>query len=114
MENVLFHPDPINQRVVNYDDVSITENTRVSYPLEHIPNAKFPSMAGHVKNIIFLTCDAFGVLPPVARLTPGQAKYHFLSGYTAKVSVMPVFLTKKYFFCFVLFLRIHIYVLLIL
>lgn len=54
--------------------------------MEHIANAKFPSMGGHAKNIIFLTCDAFGVLPPIAKLTPGEAMYHFLSGYTAKVA----------------------------
>ena len=69
MENVCFH-EPTEERVVDYHDVSITENTRVSYPLEHIPNAKFPSMAGHATNIIFLTCDAFGVLPPISKLTP--------------------------------------------
>jgi phosphoenolpyruvate carboxykinase (ATP) len=85
MENILWKGDE-SLRIVDYDNVSITENTRVSYPLEHIPNAKFPSMGGHAKNIIFLTCDAFGVLPPIARLNPGQAMYHFLSGYTAKVA----------------------------
>lgn len=72
LENIKFH-SPEEARVVNYDDISITENTRACYPLEHIPNAKFPSMAGHAKNIIFLTCDAFGVLPPVSKLTPGEA-----------------------------------------
>jgi phosphoenolpyruvate carboxykinase (ATP) len=71
---------------VNYHDISITENTRVSYPLEYIPGAKIPAVGGHPKNIIFLTCDAFGVLPPVAKLTPEQAMYHFISGYTAKVA----------------------------
>lgn len=84
MENVLFLDD--KQRTVDFDNVSITENTRASYPLEHIPNAKFPSMGGHPKNIVFLTCDAYGVLPPVAKLTPAQAKFHFISGYTAKVA----------------------------
>lgn len=68
LENILFK-DPESERVVDYHNVSITENTRASYPLEHIPNAKFPSMAGHAKNIIFLTCDAFGVLPPISKLT---------------------------------------------
>lgn len=85
MENILF-VEPENERVVDYKNISITENTRCSYPLEHIQNAKFPSRAGHAKNIVFLTCDAFGVLPPVARLTPEEAMYHFISGYTAKVA----------------------------
>lgn len=69
LENIKYYND--DERVVNYNDISITENTRASYPLEHIPNAKLPSMGGHAKNVIFLTCDAFGVLPPIARLTPG-------------------------------------------
>ena len=72
--------------VVDYSDNSKTENTRVSYPITHIPNRIESGVAGHPENIIFLTCDAFGVLPPVARLTPEQAMYHFLSGYTAKVA----------------------------
>lgn len=67
LENIKYLPD--QPRTVNYDDVSITENTRVCYPLEHIPGAKIPAMGGHPKNIIFLTCDANGVLPPVAKLT---------------------------------------------
>lgn len=71
---------------MNYHDTSITENTRVSYPLEFIPGAKNPAIGGHPKNIIFLTCDAYGVLPPVSKLTPEQAMYHFISGYTAKVA----------------------------
>lgn len=70
----------------DYFDVSKTENGRVSYPIFHIDGYHKPQMAGHPKNIIFLSCDAFGVLPPVARLTSGQAMYHFLSGYTAKVA----------------------------
>jgi phosphoenolpyruvate carboxykinase (ATP) len=70
----------------DYANVSKTENGRVSYPIYHIDNHVPDSMAGHPKNIIFLTCDAFGVLPPVARLSPGQAMYQFLSGYTAKVA----------------------------
>merc|ERR1711953_1123457 len=70
----------------DYDDVSKTQNGRVSYPIYHIPNYHKPQMAGHPENIIFLTCDAFGVLPPVAKLSVGQAGYHFLSGYTAKVA----------------------------
>lgn len=73
-------------REVNYFDTSITENTRVSYPLEHIDNALIPAVSGHPKNIIFLTCDAFSVLPPVSKLTTAQALYHFFSGYTAKIA----------------------------
>jgi phosphoenolpyruvate carboxykinase (ATP) len=73
-------------RAVDYDDTSITENTRASYPLDYIPNAKMPAVAGHPDDIIFLTYDAFGVMPPVSRLTPEQAMYHFISGYTAKVA----------------------------
>lgn len=68
LENINFK-DP-KSREVDYDNVDITENTRACYPLEHIPNAKFPSVGGHPKNIIFLTCDAYGVLPPVSKLTP--------------------------------------------
>jgi ATP-dependent phosphoenolpyruvate carboxykinase len=74
--------------VPDYYNVSKTQNGRVSYPLHHIANFDPTSMGGHPDNIIFLTCDAFGVLPPVAKLTPGQAMYHFLSGYTAKVRVL--------------------------
>lgn len=84
LENVSFFP---GTQDVNFKDSSKTENTRVSYPLHHIQNIVKPvSKGGHPKNIIFLTCDAFGVLPPVAKLSPGQAMYHFLSGYTAKVA----------------------------
>ncbi|MEZ6136609.1 MAG: phosphoenolpyruvate carboxykinase (ATP) [Pirellulaceae bacterium] len=83
LENVVY--DPATHRV-HYDDASITENTRVAYPIEFIPRAKIPCVGGHPKNVIFLTCDAFGVLPPVSRLTPEQAMYHFVSGYTAKVA----------------------------
>ncbi|MCB0358190.1 MAG: phosphoenolpyruvate carboxykinase (ATP), partial [Bdellovibrionales bacterium] len=83
LENVVFDP---KSREVNYDDQSITENTRASYPIEFIDNASLPCVGGHPKNIVFLTCDAFGVLPPVAKLTPAQAMYHFISGYTAKVA----------------------------
>jgi phosphoenolpyruvate carboxykinase (ATP) len=83
LENVVYDE---TSRQVDYADASRTENTRASYPLEHIPNAKLPAVGGHPKNIIFLTCDAFGVLPPVSRLTPAQAMYHFISGYTAKVA----------------------------
>lgn len=70
----------------DYDDVSITQNTRVSYPIYHIDNIMEPSIGKNPKNIFFLTCDAFGVLPPISRLTKAQAMYHFISGYTAKVA----------------------------
>lgn len=83
LENIGFEP---GTNVPNFDDVSITQNTRVSYPLEHISNAKPDSQGGIPKNIFFLTCDAFGVLPPISKLTAGQAMYHFISGYTAKVA----------------------------
>lgn len=83
LENVVYDE---KTRAVDYDDISITENTRVSYPIDFIDNALIPCIAGHPKNIIFLTCDAYGVLPPVSRLTPEQASYHFISGYTAKVA----------------------------
>ena len=72
--------------VVDYDDGSITENTRVSYPINHIENIEPTEQGGHPQNVIFLTCDAFGVLPPISKLTPEMAMYHFLSGYTAKVA----------------------------
>lgn len=74
------------RRKVNFNDISITENTRASYPLEFIPNVQLPAVCGHAKNIVFLTCDAFSVLPPVSKLTPEQAIYHFYSGYTAKIA----------------------------
>jgi phosphoenolpyruvate carboxykinase (ATP) len=83
LENVVLDPE---SRAVDYTDSSLTENTRACYPIEFIPNALIPCMAGHPENIIFLTCDAFGVLPPVSKLTPEQAMYHFMSGYTAKVA----------------------------
>lgn len=83
LENVVYDEA---SRVVDYSDTSITQNTRASYPIEFIPNAKIPCMGGHPKNVILLTCDAFGVLPPVSKLTPNQAMYHFISGYTAKVA----------------------------
>ena len=71
---------------VEYKDDSITQNTRVSYPINHIENIKIPSVASNPKNIFFLTADAFGVLPPISKLTANQAAYHFISGYTAKVA----------------------------
>jgi phosphoenolpyruvate carboxykinase (ATP) len=83
LENVGFDRETCE---VDYTDVSLTQNTRCSYPIEFIDNAKIPCVGGHPKNIIFLTCDAFGVLPPVSRLTPVQAMYQFISGYTAKVA----------------------------
>jgi len=83
LENIKFFP---GTHTVNYADCSITENTRVSYPLYYIDNAQEPSVGGIPKNIFFLTCDAYGVLPPISRLTPGQAMYQFISGYTAKVA----------------------------
>jgi phosphoenolpyruvate carboxykinase (ATP) len=83
LENVVF--DPIT-RIVDYSDGSITENTRCAYPIEHIPNAQIPCIAEHPRNLVLLTCDAFGVLPPISKLTSAQAQYHFISGYTAKVA----------------------------
>ena len=83
LENVVFKA---GTKEVDYFDSSITLNTRVSYPIDHIDNIQVPSFASNPKNIFFLTCDAFGVLPPVSKLTPGQAAYHFISGYTAKVA----------------------------
>jgi phosphoenolpyruvate carboxykinase (ATP) len=83
LENVIYDKDT---RVVDFTNQSITENTRCSYPVEYIPNAKIPCTGKHPKNVIFLTCDAFGVLPPVSKLTPDQAMFHFISGYTAKVA----------------------------
>ncbi|MFC1603378.1 phosphoenolpyruvate carboxykinase (ATP), partial [Pseudomonadota bacterium] len=75
-----------SSRRLDLDDNKLTENTRAAYPITHIPNAIYPGIATHPKNIIMLTCDAFGVIPPISRLTPEQAMYHFLSGYTAKVA----------------------------
>ncbi len=83
LENIAFKE---GTKKVDYSDTSITQNTRVSYPIEHIDNIQVPSFAKNPKHIFFLTCDAFGVLPPVSKLTPGQAAYHFISGYTAKVA----------------------------
>ena len=83
LENVVIDPQT---RHLNLDDASLTENTRAAYPISHIPNMTLTGKGGHPKNIIMLTCDAFGVLPPISRLTTAQAMYHFLSGYTAKVA----------------------------
>jgi phosphoenolpyruvate carboxykinase (ATP) len=82
LENVVLEDD----RTVDYTDTSITENTRGAYPINFIRNARIPCVAGHPADIIFLTCDAFGVLPPVSSLDAAQAMYHFISGYTAKVA----------------------------
>lgn len=82
LENVVLEDD----RSVDFTDTSITENTRGAYPIEFIHNAKVPCIAGHPSEVIFLTCDAFGVLPPVSSLSPAHAMYHFISGYTAKVA----------------------------
>src|SRR5262249_48091363 len=83
LENVVFHPEP---PICDFDDASKPENTRSPYPLDYIPNASRPGRAGMPKNVVFLTADAYGVMPPIAKLTPAQAMYHFLSGYTAKVA----------------------------
>jgi phosphoenolpyruvate carboxykinase (ATP) len=83
LENVVYDEDT---REVDYTNKSITENTRCSYPIEYIDNARIPCVTGIPNNIIFLTCDAFSVLPPVSKLNPAQAMYHFISGYTAKVA----------------------------
>jgi phosphoenolpyruvate carboxykinase (ATP) len=83
LENVAYEN---TSHLVDYDNTSFTENTRGSYILDSIPNAKLPAVGGHPKNVIFLTADAFGVLPPVSKLTPQQAMYHYISGYTAKVA----------------------------
>ncbi|MBO6652983.1 phosphoenolpyruvate carboxykinase (ATP), partial [Psychroserpens sp.] len=82
LENVIFK----DNGEVDYMDSTITQNTRVSYPIYHIDNIQTPSYAENPTNIFFLTCDAFGVLPPISKLTPSQAAYHFISGYTAKVA----------------------------
>jgi len=82
LENVIMD----GNGVVDFEDTTITQNTRVSYPIYHINNIQQPSIGKNVKNIFFLTADAFGVLPPISKLTPSQAAYHFISGYTAKVA----------------------------
>ncbi|MFC3613860.1 phosphoenolpyruvate carboxykinase [Lutimaribacter marinistellae] len=83
IENMVFDPET---KELDFDDDSLTANMRCAYPLEYISNASSSALGGHPKNIIMLTCDAFGVLPPIARLTPAQAMYHFLSGFTSKVA----------------------------
>jgi phosphoenolpyruvate carboxykinase (ATP) len=81
IENMVFDPETL---VLDFEDSSLTENMRCAYPLEYISNASETGMGGNPKNVILLTCDAYGVLPPIARLTPAQAMYHFLSGFTSK------------------------------
>ena len=83
LENVVYDKE---DHSVDFSDDSITQNTRGAYPIEFIQNAKLPCVAGHPADVIFLTCDAFGVMPPVSRLSPAHAMYHFISGYTAKVA----------------------------
>jgi len=92
LENVTF--DPVT-RLIDLDDASITENTRASYPLEFIGNALSAKRAGHPKNVIFLTCDASGVMPPIAKLSVDQARYQFISGYTSKIAGTEVGLGKE-------------------
>ncbi|MGP3699247.1 phosphoenolpyruvate carboxykinase [Rhodobacter sp. NSM] len=83
VENMVYDEETLE---LDFNDDSLTANTRCAYPLEYISNASETGMGGHPKNVIMLTCDAFGVLPPIARLTPAQAMYHFLSGFTSKVA----------------------------
>ncbi|MHC5111040.1 MAG: phosphoenolpyruvate carboxykinase (ATP) [Planctomycetota bacterium] len=83
LENVVMDT---RSRLINYESAELTENTRVAYPVDYIEKAVIPGVGGHPSHVLFLTCDAFGVLPPISRLTPSQAMYHFLSGYTAKVA----------------------------
>ena len=90
LENVVLRDD----RSVDFEDTRLTENTRGAYPIEFIPNAQIPCVAGHPTDAIFLTCDAFGVLPPVSRLSRAQAMYHYMSGYTAKVAGTEVGVTE--------------------
>jgi phosphoenolpyruvate carboxykinase (ATP) len=83
IENMVWDPHTLE---IDFADASLTANTRCAYPLDYIPNASASGVAGHPRNVVMLTCDAFGVLPPIARLSPAQAMYHFLSGFTAKVA----------------------------
>ena len=91
LENLVYDE---KTRVVDYTDTSITQNTRASYPIHYIDNIQIPCVAGHANHVIFLTCDAFGVLPPISELSPEQASYHFISGYTAKVAGTEVGVTE--------------------
>jgi phosphoenolpyruvate carboxykinase (ATP) len=79
---------------VDYDDISITENTRCAYPLEYIPNAKLPAIGSHPNHVILLTCDGYGVLPPVSKLSKAQVVYHFIQGYTSKMAGTEEGITK--------------------
>ncbi|QDS97607.1 phosphoenolpyruvate carboxykinase (ATP) [Adhaeretor mobilis] len=91
LENTVQDPET---HVVDFKNISITENTRASYPIDYISHSKIPCVGDHPRDVIFLTCDAFGVLPPVSKLTPEQAMYHFISGYTAKVAGTEVGVTE--------------------
>ena len=91
IENMIYDPYTLD---LDFEDDSLTENMRCAYPLDYISNASETSLGGHPKNVIMLTCDAFGVLPPIARLTPAQAMYHFLSGFTAKTPGTEVGVTE--------------------
>jgi phosphoenolpyruvate carboxykinase (ATP) len=91
LENVVYDLDTHR---VDFHNTGITENTRGAYPIEFVHNAKIPCVGGHPTDVIFLTCDAFGVLPPVSRLSPAQAMFHFISGYTAKVAGTEVGVTE--------------------
>jgi phosphoenolpyruvate carboxykinase (ATP) len=91
LENVVYDP---HTHEVDFTEDALTENTRAAYPIEYIPSARIPCVTGHPSDVIFLTADAFGVLPPVSRLTPEQAMYHFISGYTAKVAGTEVGVTE--------------------
>ena len=90
LENIILD----EQGVPDFTDTTLTQNTRGSYPIEFIPNRTATSTGGHPKHVVFLTCDAFGVLPPISRLTPEQAAYHFISGYTAKVAGTEIGVTE--------------------
>ena len=92
LENVAFN---IDTRRIDLDDASLTENTRAAYPISHIPTAKRSKVGGHPENIIMLTADAFGIMPPISRLTPEQTLYHFISGYTSKIGATEIGLGKE-------------------
>ena len=83
VENMVYDEETLE---LDFEDASLTQNMRCAYPLDYISNASDTGLGGHPKHVIMLTCDAYGVLPPIARLTPAQAMYHFLSGFTSKVA----------------------------